>query len=286
MRHIPKQPNFFTVVVKAPQREKPDGQIPYIEGHVKNNRKDYPSRVTYRCCFSRSQNHSSTLSNGQDVSGIRATRARRSQFHEQLRNRVFGNARHAHGRADASLPAGYVFRAKLVLILAEGASFNTIKRRLQNQCSHHHPLETALPPIRARWAGHLSSRPEGHGSDSGFAGPDSVGHPQETQRRCHALELPQTGDSAGSQQGRCASGVEASRSEASPPGALPGQRRSRVLTQRGRHSRFVRETKSRSGSPKSSPGSLLAASSSRSLTWLANSAATSTRTLPTLPPIQ
>src|ERR1700740_1752075 len=30
-----------------------------------------------------------------------------------------------------SLPAGYVFRAKLILMLAEGASFNTIKRRLQ-----------------------------------------------------------------------------------------------------------------------------------------------------------
>src|ERR1700752_3517672 len=30
-----------------------------------------------------------------------------------------------------SLPVGYVFRAKLILMLAEGASFNTIKRRLQ-----------------------------------------------------------------------------------------------------------------------------------------------------------
>jgi uncharacterized protein YerC len=30
-----------------------------------------------------------------------------------------------------SLPAGYVFRAKLILMLSEGASFNTIKRRLQ-----------------------------------------------------------------------------------------------------------------------------------------------------------
>jgi hypothetical protein len=30
-----------------------------------------------------------------------------------------------------SLPAGYVFRAKLILMLAAGASFNTIKRRLQ-----------------------------------------------------------------------------------------------------------------------------------------------------------
>src|SRR6266403_2225249 len=30
-----------------------------------------------------------------------------------------------------SLPAGYVFRARLILMLAQGASFNTIKRRLQ-----------------------------------------------------------------------------------------------------------------------------------------------------------
>src|SRR5258708_24178072 len=30
-----------------------------------------------------------------------------------------------------SLPAGYVFRAKLILMLAEGASFNAIKRQLQ-----------------------------------------------------------------------------------------------------------------------------------------------------------
>ena len=30
-----------------------------------------------------------------------------------------------------SLPAGYVFRAKLILMLAEGASFNTIKGQLQ-----------------------------------------------------------------------------------------------------------------------------------------------------------
>ncbi len=29
-----------------------------------------------------------------------------------------------------SLPAGYVFRAKLILMMAEGASFRTIKQRL------------------------------------------------------------------------------------------------------------------------------------------------------------
>ena len=30
-----------------------------------------------------------------------------------------------------TLPAGYVFRAKLILMLAEGASFSAIKRQLQ-----------------------------------------------------------------------------------------------------------------------------------------------------------
>jgi transposase len=39
-----------------------------------------------------------------------------------------------------SLPAGYVFRAKLILLLAEGASFNTIKQR----------LDTTAPTI-IRW---------------------------------------------------------------------------------------------------------------------------------------
>ena len=116
-------------------------------------------------------------------------------------------------------------------MLAEGASFNTIKRRLQ----------TSAPTIirwkqRFRESGldgldtyHL--RPAGHGADSGFAGPDSLGHPQETQRRFHALELPQTGERTGSQQGRSASGLERSGPETPPPGALLGQRRSGVRKQ-------------------------------------------------------
>ena len=70
-----------------------------------------------------------------------------------------------------SLPAGYVFRAKLILMLAEGASFNTIKHRLQTtaptiirwkqrflQCGlegldTYHPGQKATvltPPLRAR----------------------------------------------------------------------------------------------------------------------------------------
>lgn len=41
-----------------------------------------------------------------------------------------------------SLRAGYVFRAKLILMLAEGASFNTIKRRLQTSAP------TPIIPVR------------------------------------------------------------------------------------------------------------------------------------------
>ncbi len=98
-----------------------------------------------------------------------------------------------------SLPAGYVFRAKLVLMLAEGASFTTIKRRLQTSAptiirwkqrflqwgldglDTYHPGQKATvltPALRARIF---------------------VGHPQETPRRLHPLELSQTGDGAGSE---------------------------------------------------------------------------------------
>ena len=40
-----------------------------------------------------------------------------------------------------SLPAGYVFRGRLILMLAEGASFSTIK----DHGADHQPLEAALP---------------------------------------------------------------------------------------------------------------------------------------------
>ena len=43
-----------------------------------------------------------------------------------------------------SLPAGYVFRARLILMLAEGASFSTIKQRIGNYGADHYPLEAAL----------------------------------------------------------------------------------------------------------------------------------------------
>src|SRR3984957_2925128 len=41
-----------------------------------------------------------------------------------------------------SLPAGYVFRARLILMLGEGSSFSTIKQRKGDHGADHQPLET------------------------------------------------------------------------------------------------------------------------------------------------
>jgi len=79
-----------------------------------------------------------------------------------------------------SLPAGYVFRAKLVLMLADGASFRMIKQRLQTTAptiirwkqrflvsgldglDTHHPGQTArvlTPALRARILGATRKKP-------------------------------------------------------------------------------------------------------------------------------
>jgi len=76
-----------------------------------------------------------------------------------------------------SLPSGYVFRARLILMLAEGASFNTIKRQLR----------TTAPTI-SRWkarfldsgmdgTGYSSPGSIGQRADTGLAGQNSVGLP-------------------------------------------------------------------------------------------------------------
>ena len=79
-----------------------------------------------------------------------------------------------------SLPAGYVFRAKLILMLGEGASFSAIKEQLQ----------TTAPTI-IRWkqrfrqhglegrTGHLSSWSKGQCADSGSARAHPVRHAEK-----------------------------------------------------------------------------------------------------------
>jgi hypothetical protein len=137
-----------------------------------------------------------------------------------------------------SLPAGYVFRAKLILMLAEGTSFRTIK----------HKLGTIARTI-VRWKERLLS--------GGINGLDTYHPGQPPSVLTHALRvrlwpLPgkiqpmdrRTGVAAtrgpSGRQQRCrAQGVEKSRPEAASDRALPGQRRSRFRIERRRHHRSV-----------------------------------------------
>ncbi len=130
-----------------------------------------------------------------------------------------------------SLPAGYVFRARLILMLAEGASFNTIKQRLR----------TTAPTI-SRWKQRFLA--------SGMDGLDTS-HPGQAasvltpKLRARILSATRKKPKDGSTHWSCrklaaalgvskdasASGVERGRPEAAPPGALHGQRRSGFRSQ-------------------------------------------------------
>ncbi|MGO9402261.1 MAG: helix-turn-helix domain-containing protein [Terriglobales bacterium] len=92
-----------------------------------------------------------------------------------------------------SLPAGYVFRAKLILMLAEGASFRAIK----------HKLGTTAPTI-VRWKERFLSggidglhtyhpgQPPSVLTPALRARRGSGRHPEKASRWIDALELPQT----------------------------------------------------------------------------------------------
>ena len=83
--------------------------------------------------------------------------------------------------------------------------------------AHYHSLEAALPALRRRGTGHLSSsRPDVQCADSCSARPYPVRHAQKAQRRVDARELPQTGLHAGRQQRRRASRLARSRPETVP----------------------------------------------------------------------
>ena len=81
-----------------------------------------------------------------------------------------------------SLPAGHVFHARLILMLAQSSSSSVIQERLQTT-ARTTALETMLPGTRVGGAGYLSSRSESQGPHSGLAG-DIIGlclnPPQQT----------------------------------------------------------------------------------------------------------
>jgi Homeodomain-like domain len=178
-----------------------------------------------------------------------------------------------------TLPAGYVFRAKLILMLAEGASFNTIKRRLQ----------TSAPTI-IRWKQRFL--------ESGLDGLDTY-HPGQNATvltpalRARILSATGKKPSDGSTHWSCrklATALGGSRfissSTTSPPTKPSWFATSCNSIRACSFTSPLRiplgSTKSSSGSPRSNVRSLPAASSPLYLTWLANSVVTSTPTPPTL----
>ena len=133
-----------------------------------------------------------------------------------------------------SLPAGYVFRAKLILMLAEGLVPDD-QAQARNHGSDHCSAEGAFPVRWHRRAGHVSSRPAAERSDARLARPDSGRHPEKASRWIDALELPQTRGPSGRQQRCGAPGVERSGPETASERALPGQRRSGFRIESRRH---------------------------------------------------
>jgi hypothetical protein len=96
-------------------------------------------------------------------------------------------------RLSRSLPAGFVFRAKLILMLAEGVPFAAIKERLQTTAPtisrwKQRFLKDGLEGLDAYHPG----QPAGP-SDAGAAGEDPGRDTQKTARWFDSLELPQTG---------------------------------------------------------------------------------------------
>ena len=99
-----------------------------------------------------------------------------------------------------SLPAGYVFRARLILMLAEGASFSTIKQRLgttaptisrwkqrflasgMDGLDTNHPGQSAsvlTPKLRARILSSASKKPKDGSTHTGVV----VSLPQRLRKR-------------------------------------------------------------------------------------------------------
>jgi len=122
-----------------------------------------------------------------------------------------------------ALPAGDVFRARLVLRLADGLSYRKIERKLG-----------ASAPTVSKWKNRFEQagmaglqaapgQPATHGHP-GCAGQYPPSRTAKALRRQHALDLPQTGRGVGRQQIHGAEGTDASQVAASPAGSLNGQR--------------------------------------------------------------
>jgi hypothetical protein len=129
-----------------------------------------------------------------------------------------------HWAQSRTLPAGDVFRARLMLALAEGKSWSQIEIELQ----------TSRPTI-ARWKSRFEQQgiagldPRHRGSEPGKATPSLQARILRQDdaapgRRQHALDVPQDGYCSGIEQIDGAAGVAAGSAQAAPIGSIHGQR--------------------------------------------------------------
>src|ERR1700686_3233795 len=127
-----------------------------------------------------------------------------------------------HWAQSRTLPSGDVFRARLILALAEGLSYCEIERK----------LNTSSPTV-ARWRKRFEKRrmeglsPQHTASSAGWQ---------------HPLELPQTGQGGTRQQIDGAACLGTGTVETASVGSLHGQRRSGVREQGVRHHRPISES--------------------------------------------
>jgi hypothetical protein len=82
-----------------------------------------------------------------------------------------------------TLPAGGVFRARLILALADGMSYREIERQLGSECGYRIEVEEPLPTEGYGRAARTASREQAAADNTGGAGArDSTGT-AETGRR-------------------------------------------------------------------------------------------------------
>ena len=93
-----------------------------------------------------------------------------------------------------TLPAGDVFRARLILMLAEGLPYRTIQERLDTDGPDHLALERSIPEAAcSRLAGDPTPGPEALRDYASAAGQGVGGDSTQAERWIDALVLSQAG---------------------------------------------------------------------------------------------
>src|SRR5579871_257670 len=123
-----------------------------------------------------------------------------------------------------SLPAGDVFKARLILMLASGQSYANIRRRLQTTSpTISHWKKRFLEDHIAGLDRSPASWPETHRNHAQVASPRARGHAPPTKGRLDPLVGPQTRAGVAHFQRCSPSDLAQGRCQTAPVGAVHGQ---------------------------------------------------------------